>query len=114
MRWKLLIIASTLATLVSAGASLGLAYGLLGSPERMRTPDAAALAVLALPVAAIAAASVFVYRHTARRRALQAALTAMLSASFTLVAIVAGSFLLPKPTPEPQPLPPLAITFNRN
>lgn len=94
MRWKLLIFVSLAATVFSAGASLGLSHGLLGTTGRMRTPDLTALAILAVPVAAIAAASVFVYRHTARRRPLQAAMTAMLSAVLTLAAIVAGSIVL--------------------
>ena len=95
---------SSLATLVGAGASLGLAYGLLGAVERVRAPrEAAAYAVLALPVGVITAASVFVYRHTARRRTLQAALTAVLSAALTLGLMVAGSFLLPERAPRTQP-----------
>ena len=112
MRWKLLLIVSTLATLVSAGASLGLSYGLLGTTERIRTPDAAALAILAVPVAAITAASIFVYRHTARRRPLQAALTALLAATLTLAAIIAGSLLLPQPQKDaPAPAPPPNISI---
>jgi len=103
MRWKLLLVTSSLAALAGAGASLGLAYGLLGAVERVRAPnDAAALAVLAVPLAVITAASIFVYRHTARLRPLQAALTAMLSAALTLGLILAGSPLLPQRTP-PQP-----------
>ena len=103
MRWKLLLVASSLAALVGSGASLGLAYYLLGAVERVRaSQDAASLAVLALPLGVITAASVFVYRHTARLRPLQAALTAMLSAALTLGLMVAGSFLLPERTPRQQ------------
>ena len=96
MRWKLLIVTSSLAALAGALASLGLAYVLPGVVERLRSPpDAAALAALALPLGIIIAASVFVYRHTARLRPLQAALTAVLSAALTLGLIFAGTFLLP-------------------
>lgn len=94
MRWKLLLIVSALATLVGAGASLALAYGLLGSPATLRSPGAVALPILAVPAAVITTASVFVYRHTARRRPLQAAMTAMLSAALTLALIAAGSLWL--------------------
>ncbi|HEX7175132.1 MAG TPA: hypothetical protein VF240_07605 [Pyrinomonadaceae bacterium] len=95
---------SSLAALVGAGASLGLAYVLPGVVERVRsTPDTAALAVLALPLGIIIAASIFVYRHTARLRPLQAALAAMLSVALTLGLIIAGTFLLPALTPRPQP-----------
>jgi hypothetical protein len=100
MRWKLLIIASALATLVGAGASLGLAHWLLGTAARFRTPDLTALAVLAFPVATVSAASIFVYRHTARRRTLQAALTATLTALLTLGAVVAGTLVLAANAPK--------------
>ena len=104
MRWKLLIVTSSVAALVGAGASLGLAYGLLGTVGRVRAPhDAASLAVLALPLGVITAASIFVYRHTARLRPLQAALTATLSTALTLGLIVADTFLLPERAPQPQP-----------
>ena len=96
MRWKLLLLTSSLAALVSAGACLGLAYALPGVFERVRAPqDAVAIAVLALPIGIITAASIFVYRHTARLRPLQAALTAVFSAALTLSLIFAGTFLLP-------------------
>ena len=101
MRWKLLIVSSALATLAGAGASLGLAHWLLDvTPARFRTPDLTALAVLAFPVATVTAASIFVYRHTARRRTLQAALTAALTALLTLGAVVAGTLVLAASAPE--------------
>lgn len=106
MRWKLLLIASLAATLVGAGASLGLSYGLMGTTERIRTPDLTALAILAVPVAVIVTASVFVYRHTARRRPLQAAMTALLSALLTLGAIVAGTLVLAADAPGGQEMQP--------
>ena len=98
MRWKLLLIASALATLVGAGASLALSYGLLGSPVALRSPNATALSILVVPIAVITSASIFVYRHTARRRPLQAAMTAMLSAVLTLALIAAGSLWLSRRT----------------
>ena len=104
MRWKLLIVTSSLASLVGASASLGLAYGLLGAVERLRAPqDAAALALLVLPLGVITAASIFVYRHTARLRPLQAALAAVLSAALTLGLFIAGTFLLPERTQQTPP-----------
>lgn len=108
MRWKLLLIASALATLVSAGASLALSYGLLDSPATLRNPSATALSILAVPLGVISTASVFVYRHTARRRPLQAAMTAMLSAALTLALITAGSLWLARRTryqPHAEPPP---------
>ena len=106
MRWKLLIAATALATAVSAAASLGLSHWVLGSAGSLRDPGPASLAVLLVPLAAITFAAVFVYRHTARLRPLQAALTALLSAALTLAAVVAGSLLLtPRPPEEPTPAP---------
>jgi len=104
MRWKLLIAATALATLVSAAASLGLARWLLGTAPRLSYTEPAALAVFIVPVAAITYATIFVYRHTARLRPLQAALTALLSATLTLTALVVGSLLLaPRAPEEPAP-----------
>jgi hypothetical protein len=100
MRWKLLIAASLLAAIVGAGACLLAAHFLLGaSPAR----GWAATAVLLLPLGAIAAASVFVYRHTARRRSLQAMATALLASLLTLTALLAGSLLLHRPAPYAAP-----------
>jgi cytochrome bd-type quinol oxidase subunit 2 len=111
MRWKLLLVTSSLAALAGAGASLGIAYGLTGGARLSIPHDDAALSVFALPLGVIAAvsvgvivvASVFVYRHTARRRPLQAALTAALSAALTLGLVVVANTLLPRLTPRPQP-----------
>lgn len=74
----------------------------------MRAPDeVAAFAILLLPIAAIASASVFVYRHTARRRALQATLTAVVSSTLTLAAILIGSLFSPERSEERQSLKPV-------
>ncbi|HEX8556885.1 MAG TPA: hypothetical protein VF668_02225 [Pyrinomonadaceae bacterium] len=99
MRWKLLIAASLLAAAAGAGACYAAA--------RLLPPAgwAAALTLLA-PLGATAYASVFVYRHTARRRALQAAATALLASLLTLAALTLGSFLSGRPGPELFPAPP--------
>ena len=65
--------------MVSAGASYGLVYALY----HFRHPFPATLTVLAfielICFATDVSASIFVYRHTARRRKLQALLTLLLS-----------------------------------
>lgn len=107
MRWKLMVIASLLATLVGAGANLTIAYLVFGPTWRATMPAIAAAAGLVLPLAATIFASIFVYRHTARRRTLQAWATALLSLLLTLAVIAAGAFILTGrlpvtiPTPEP-------------
>ena len=105
MRWKLLTLASLVAALVGAGACIAAAR-FLDAPARGLTRAGWVAAALAVPVAAITFASVFVYRHTARRRALQAAATALLAALLTLTALLVGSFLTRRATPELTPAPP--------
>jgi purine-cytosine permease-like protein len=105
MRWKLLLTASLVATLVGAGAPLGIVLGFSGQTERLDKPDILIMSTLLIPVAAITAASFFVYRHTARRRRLQAMLTALLAMFLTLTILLCGSILLSKPAPETEPVP---------
>lgn len=108
MRWKLVLIASFLATLVGAGGALGLVLGLMGSTIRLAVPaDRYSLLALLVPVAAIGFASLFVYRHTARRRKMQAFLTALLSTLLTLTVLIAASVLsASSPAREMPPQPP--------
>jgi hypothetical protein len=103
VRWKLLIAASVVAALVGAGACL-LTVRLLGGATPGAAAPGVAWAVLLLPLGAAAAASVFVYRHTARRRALQASATALLALLLTLTALVAGSLFLGRPPGDLAPL----------
>jgi uncharacterized BrkB/YihY/UPF0761 family membrane protein len=102
LRWKLLIAASLLAAAAGAGAFYAAWYFLL---VRQATLWAAALSLLA-PLGAITYASVFVYRHTPRRRALQAAATALLASLLALAALTLGPVLLGRPAPELLPTPP--------
>jgi hypothetical protein len=108
MRWKLLIAASLLATIVGAGSVLALVHFVLAPAGRVADPGWVAAATLLLPLAAITFATIFVYRHTARRRTLQAAATALLAIILTLAALLTiPPFLVPRPVPpsELQPIP---------
>lgn len=105
MRWKLVLIASLIATIIGAGATFGIIFGFLGSTRRLATHDMAVLGTLLIPVVAIILASFFVYRHTARRRSLQAMLTALLAGLLTLTTLILGSILFSKPAPAPTPAP---------
>jgi hypothetical protein len=80
---------------------------LLSNSGGALTAWAAVLALVA-PVACVVYASVFVYRHTARRRTLQAAATALLASLLTLTALLLGSLLAGRRAPELLPL----STFN--
>jgi hypothetical protein len=83
MRLKLVIIASVLAAVVGAGASIALVLGVF-AVKSLSSPGLLAASTFLLPIAAIVFASIFVYRHTARRRKLQAFLTALLATLLTL------------------------------
>ena len=78
MRWKLLIAASLLAAFAGAGVCYAAARYLLPAAGAGASGWVAALPLLA-PLAAITYAAVFVYRHTPRRRALQAVGAGLLS-----------------------------------
>lgn len=90
MRWKLLIIASLVAALISTGGSLALVYWLDGRMNHVSAPAIAGLIII--PLIATTLASIFVYRHTARRRKLQAISTALLSIILTLAALFATTY----------------------
>jgi purine-cytosine permease-like protein len=105
MRWKLLLIASLVATIIGAGLPLGIVLGFSGSTDHMVEPNVLVLSTLLIPVATITGATLFVYRHTARRRRLQAALTVLLSTTLTLAILLFGSVLLSKPGPATDPPP---------
>ena len=105
MRWKLLVIASLLATIAGTGATICLVYGLMPPLQMASRPTAFALTAVLIPVAAIIIASIFVYRHTAKRRRLQAMMTALLASILTLAIFLLSSALYTKPAPQPQPTP---------
>ncbi len=106
MRWKLFLIAALLASVAGAGSTLGLVYGLTRPLQSLLRPSIFALGALLLPIAAITYASIFVYRHTARRRRLQAMLTALVASVLTLTILLLSSVLYTKPAPAPTPAAP--------
>ena len=98
MRLKLVLIASLLAAVVGAGASIALVLGVL-AVKSLSSPGLWAASTLLLPIAAIVFASIFVYRHTARRRKLQAFLTALLATLLILSIFVLTSVLTSRTNP---------------
>ena len=100
MRWKLLIVASLLAAAAGAGLCFAVAYALSAAPRWWP------VAAFPAPLGAAAFAAVFVYRHTARRRALQAAATALLSLLLMLTALLAVSLIAGAPAYINEPAPP--------
>lgn len=92
MRLKLVFAASALAALVGAGSCIALVLGLFSS-KALSSPGLLVVSTLVLPLATIVIAAVFVYRHTARRRKLQALLTAVIAMLLTLTLFILASIL---------------------
>jgi hypothetical protein len=90
MRLKLVFIASLLAAVVGAGSCIALVLGVF-SRQALSSPGLLVALTLVLPLATIIYASIFVYRHTARRRRLQACLTLVLATLLTLAFFVVVS-----------------------
>jgi len=110
LRWKLLIAASLLASAASAGAFYAAWYFLLAPRGGRAAPLWATALSLLVPLGAVTFAAVFVYRHTARRRQVQAAATALLASLLTLAALTLGPGLLGRPAPILLPSPPTRNT----
>ena len=103
MRLKVVIAASVLAAVVGAGICTALVLGVF-SVKTLSNPGLLVTSTLVLPIATIAFASIFVYRHTARRRKLQAFLTAIIAIILTLTFLIAASILTGRYRPlEPRP-----------
>jgi len=74
------------------------------SMKALSNPGLLVTSTLLLPIATIAFASFFVYRHTARRRKLQAFLTAIIAILLTLGFFIGASILTGRYRPlEPRP-----------
>jgi hypothetical protein len=105
MRLKLVLIASLIAAVAGAGSAIAIVLFLFSSLESITSPGLLAIAAYLLPVLSTLFASIFVYRHTARRRKLQAALTVIISFVLTLGVFIAASMLTARSTPEQPPQP---------
>ena len=113
MRLKLVFAAAALAALVGAGSCIALVLGVF-SVKALSSPGLLVASTLLLPAATIVFAAVFVYRHTARRRKLQAFLTTLIATLLTLFLFILASVLSTRRTlTEPtQPAGP-HVAFNR-
>ena len=104
MRLKLVVLASLLAAVVGAGSCIALVLGVF-SVKALSSPGLLVTSSLLLPLAAIIFAAIFVYRHTARRRRLQAFLTLVLATVLTLGFFVLASILTARRN-KTEPPPP--------
>ena len=93
MRLKLVLLISLIGALIGAGASIAIIVATLGSWQKLADPTLAknsgTIAIFLIPMTTAAMGSFFVYRHTARRRKLQAALTGILILLLCLIAFIA-------------------------
>jgi hypothetical protein len=105
MRLKLVIGASVLAAIVGAGSCIALVLGFF-SVKALSSPGLLVASTLLLPAATIIFASIFVYRHTARRRRLQAFLTAVLATLLTIALFAFASILTARRNPS-EPVQPV-------
>ncbi|SRR5258708_14683992 len=96
MRWKLLVIASFAAALISCGLWSALAIGGFGTARALARNDWLLLSSLIIPLGIAVYSAVFVYRHTARRRKTQATLTVILALLFTVGAYLSASQVFPE------------------
>jgi uncharacterized membrane protein YfcA len=109
MRLKLVLTVSLIAAFAGSGAAIAIVAGVFASLKPLAHPSLLVISTFVLPAATVAWASIFVYRHTARRRKLQAALTTILTLLLTLGAFVSAALLSarfsrvsPEPTLQPR------------
>ena len=84
MRWKLLVLVSFVAALVASGLWSAFTIVFFESAGELAAHGWLLLASTFLPLIVAVSASLFIYRHTATRRKLQALLTAIFILLLTL------------------------------
>ena len=89
MRWKLLVLVSFVAALLALGLWSAVIIAVFGSARVLAQNDWLLLCSLVIPLGVTAYAGVFVYRHTAKRRRLQALIAIVL-----VLLLTAGSYLI--------------------
>ena len=104
MRLKLVFIASVVAATLGAGSSIAIILYVSSSLKPITAPGLFVLSTFLLPAGVTLLATIFVYRHTARRRKLQAALTVIISLILTIAFFMIGSIVTSRTNPVlPQP-----------
>jgi purine-cytosine permease-like protein len=108
MRLKLVLCASSLAAIVGAGLCIAALLAFFASVKLFAYPSLLLVSTFLLPTAAIVFASIFVYRHTSRRRKLQAFMTGILATILTITFLVIASILSARNEEPPAPTSPVA------
>jgi MFS family permease len=91
MRWKLLITTSVVAAFVGFGLWCAITIGIFGSARSLARNDGILPASILIPFVSALIAGYFAYRHTARRRKMQALITTLLAIFLTVVAYFVAS-----------------------
>jgi len=104
MRLKLVLISALIAAVAGAGSAIAIILSVFSSLKPITTPGLLVVSTYLLPPLATLLASIFVYRHTARRRRLQAVLTAIIALVLTILLFVLASIVSARTQPI-QPLP---------
>jgi len=106
MRLKLVLISALIAAVAGAGSAIAIILSVFSSLKPITTPGLLVVSTYLLPLLATLLASVFVYRHTARRRRLQAVLTAIIALVLTILLFVLASIVTARREPiQQQPGP---------
>lgn len=106
MRLKLVLISALLAAVAGAGSAIAIILSVFSSLKPIKAPGLLVVSTYLLPTLATLLASIFIYRHTARRRRLQALLTAIIALLLTILFFVLASIITGHTLPgQPQPAP---------
>ena len=106
MRLKLVLISSLVAAIIGAGSAIAIIVSVFSSLHPITTPGLLVISTYLLPTLTILLASIFVYRHTARRRKLQAILTATIALLLTILFFIVASIVTARREPiQPTPKP---------
>ena len=103
LRLKLVLISALIAAVVGAGSAIAIILATFSSLKPITIPGLLVVSTYLLPALATLLASVFVYRHTARRRRLQAVLTAIIALVLTILFFVLASVITARRQPVPPP-----------
>lgn len=111
MRLKLVLISSLVAAVVGAGSAIAIIVSAFSSLHAIATPGLLVVSTYLLPILTTLLASIFVYRHTARRRKLQALLTATIASILTITFFVVATIVMARREPvQPPHKPPQNVS----
>ena len=103
MRWKLLVLVSTVSALVAFCVWEVIIHLIFGPIRPVQRHDWLLLASASVPLVFAAFSAFFVYRHTARRRKTQAVISFFLTLILAAGTYLVGSRLFPNLIAIPRP-----------